>query len=275
VPLVNDAYTEGAENFAITLNNPSGATLGPISTSTITINDDDVASNQNPIDQIPFFIRQHYIDFLGREPDPSAQAWQDILNNCAPGDSRCDRVEVSAGFFRSEEFQSRGYFIYRFYSAVGKIPRYAEFVPDFAKVSGYLSAQQLEQNKIAFVNEFMKRADFQTKYGSLVDPTEYVDALLKTLGISSHPNRTSWIGGLSNGSMTRAHVLRGIVETAEVYTKYYNEAFVIMQYFGYLGRDADISYLSWIETMNTTGGNYRVMIDGFLNSLEYRQKFGP
>jgi hypothetical protein len=275
VPLVNDAYTESAENFAITLINPLGATLGPVSTATITINDDDVASNQNPIDQTPFFIRQHYIDFLGREPDPSAQAWQDILNKCAPGDSRCDRIEVSAGFFRSEEFQSRGYFIYRFYSAVGKIPRYAEFVPDFAKVSGYLSAQQLEQNKISFVNEFMKRADFQTKYGSLVDPTEYVDALLKTLGMASHPGRTSWIGGLSNGSMTRAQVLRGIVETAEVYTKYYNEAFVIMQYFGYLGRDADISYLSWIETMNATGGNYRVMIDGFLNSLEYRQKFGP
>ena len=75
--------------------------------------------------------------------------------------------------------------------------------------------------------------------------------------------------------MTRAEVLRGIVDSAEVYTTYYNEAFVIMQYFGYLRRDADISYLSWIKTMNGTGGDYRVMIDGFLNSLEYRQKFGP
>ncbi len=53
------------------------------------------------------------------------------------------------------------------------------------------------------------------------------------------------------------------------------EAFVIMQYFGYLRRSADISYLNWIQTMNSNGGDYRVMINGFLNSQEYRQRFGP
>jgi hypothetical protein len=48
-----------------------------------------------------------------------------------------------------------------------------------------------------------------------------------------------------------------------------------MQYFGYLRRTADASYLSWIQTMNSTGGDYRTMINGFMNSSEYRRRFGP
>ena len=70
-------------------------------------------------------------------------------------------------------------------------------------------------------------------------------------------------------------MLRALVESAEVFFKYFNEAFVIMQYFGYLRRTADASYLDWINTMNSTGGNYRIMINGFMNSAEYRRRFGP
>ncbi|MBA2732262.1 MAG: DUF4214 domain-containing protein [Acidobacteria bacterium] len=203
-----------------------------------------------------------------------------MLNNC-PSSGKdvngnfCDRIEVSAGFFRSPEFQDRGYFIYRFYSLVGKIPLYDEFMPDLAKVSGFLSTQQLEANKAAFVNEFMTRQDYQTRYGSISDSSAYVTALLQTVGLPNHPGKAGWIAGLTNGSLTRAQVLRSLVESGEVYQKYYNEAFVIMmQYFGYLRRSADISYLQWIGTINGTG-DYRVMINGFLNSAEYRQRFVP
>ena len=73
--------------------------------------------------------------------------------------------------------------------------------------------------------------------------------------------------------MTQAQVLRALVESSEVYQKYYNEGFVIMQYFGYLRRDADGSYVNWIQTMNNTNGDYRTMINGFVNSLEYRGRF--
>ena len=43
------------------------------------------------------------------------------------------------------------------------------------------------------------------------------------------------------------------VESPEVFAKYQNEAFVVMQYFGYLRRTADASYTKWIETMNANG----------------------
>jgi hypothetical protein len=49
---------------------------------------------------------------------------------------------------------------------------------------------------------------------------------------------------------------------------------VVMQYFGYLRRDPDAFYLDWIGIMNRNPANYRGMVDGFMNSAEYRQRFG-
>jgi hypothetical protein len=280
VPIVDDAYAEGNETFLISLSNAVGTTLGATSMAIVTILENDNTNGVNPIDGVDFFIRQQYIDFLGREPEPAGlDGWRNVLINCGTTVAQpCDRIEVSAGFFRSEEFQSRGYFIYRFFSALGRIPLSHEFYPDFAKVSGFLSNDQLEANKAAYVNEVMARAEFQTKYSSTFgNPTAYVDALLQTVGLPGHPTRTTWINHLNanNTSQTRGEVLRALVESQQVYDKYYNEAFVIMQYFGYLRRTADISYLDWINTMNQTNGDYRIMINGFMNSNEYRKRFGP
>jgi hypothetical protein len=278
--LTEDSLVEGDEALTVTLSNPVGATLGAQSMAQITITDNDNnPAVPNAIDDVPNFVRQHYHDFMNREPDSVGfQGWQDTLNNCPPSgkDSNgnfCDRTEVSAGFFRSEEFQTRGYFIYRFYSAVGRVPLYESFMPDYAKVNGFLSAQELETNKAAFVQEFMTRSDYQNLYGSITDNDAYVTAVLNTLGLPNHSRKVEWVTAL-NGGAPRAQVLRSVIEDGEAYQKYYNEAFVIMQYFGYLRRSADISYLNWIQTMNQTGGDYRIMINGFLNSIEYRGRFG-
>ena len=133
-------------------------------TAAVTINDNDATTGPNPIDQTAFFVRQHYIDFLAREPDPGGfQGWQDVINNCPPGNTTCDRIHVSGGFFQSPEFQQRGYFVYRFYPvAIGRKPDYAEFIPDLASVSGFLSDAQLEAARVAFVNDFMTRPNFVT-----------------------------------------------------------------------------------------------------------------
>ena len=190
----------------------------------------------NPIDCAEFFVRQQYLDFLGREPEPAGfNGWLNILNNCGVTVPQpCDRIEVSSAFFRSPEFQGRGYFIYRFYPTIGKVPIYSDWVPDFARVSGFLTDQQLEAAKAAFVTDFMARPEFQSRYASTFsNPTAYVDALLQTVGLPNHPSRQSWINSLAgnNTTTTRAQVLRSLVESNEVYQKYYNEAFVVMQYF--------------------------------------------
>jgi hypothetical protein len=274
IPVVDDSYAENGENFVITLSNPAGTQLGAPSTTIVQISDNETSNGPNPIVGTAFFVRQHYIDFLGREPDPGGfQAWQDTINNCPAGNTTCDRIHVSGNFFQSPEFQARGYFVYRFYPvAFGRKPDYAEFIPDLARVSGFLSDTQLEAAKVAFVNEFINRQAFAATYNGLSN-TQYVDTLLATAGVTSS-NRDFWIAALGNGTRTRATVLRDISESIEVYNKYYNQAFVVMQYFGYLRRDPDASYLNWIQELDTTG-NSRNMINGFVNSLEYRFRFGP
>jgi hypothetical protein len=119
----------------------------------------------------------------------------------------------------------------------------------------------------------MARPAFVTAYGGLTD-TQYVDTLLNTAGVAPHQFRDFWIAALGNGTRTRATVLRDIAESGEVSQKYFNQAFVVMQYFGYLRRDPDASYLDWIQELNTTG-NSRNMINGFVNSAEYFLRFGP
>ncbi|HYY58642.1 MAG TPA: PQQ-dependent sugar dehydrogenase, partial [Pyrinomonadaceae bacterium] len=278
--IVDDVFVEGAETFNIKLSNPtSGAALGTTNVASVKINDNgnDVANAANPIDATAFFVRQHYIDFLNREPEPQGfNAWQDILNNCAPGNTACDRVEVSSGFFRSPEFRERGYFVYKFYAAsLGRspaFPHYSEFIPDLAKVSGFQSPQELEASKAAFAQEFVTRTEFRSRYNGTTNQG-YVDLLLQAAGVSS-TQRDGWIAALNNNTKSRARVLREVMESPEVDAKFFVESFVVMQYFGYLRRDPDGLYLNWIQTMNADPNNYRQMVNGFMNSLEYRHRFG-
>jgi FG-GAP-like repeat/Calx-beta domain/Carboxypeptidase regulatory-like domain len=274
IALINDAYAEGTENFTVTLSNPVGGSMGAQTNATVMIMDNDSTTGPNPIDNTAFFVRQQYLDFLGREPDPPGEAaWISSINNCPPNDTTCDRIHVSQLFFQSAEFQQRGYFVYRFYPvSFGRKPDYDEFVPDLASVSGFLDDSQLEAAKVAFIAEFMARPTFVSAYNSL-NNTLYVDALLNTAGVTL-ASRQQMIDGLNARTLTRAQVLRQIAESNEVATKYFNQAYAVMEYFGYLRRQPDAFYLDWIAHLNG-GGTPRSMVTGFVNSAEYRQRFGP
>ena len=274
IALINDSYAEGTENFTVTLSNPVGGSIGAQTNATVTIVDNDSTTGPNPIDNTAFFVRQQYLDFLGREPDPPGEAaWISSINNCPPNDTTCDRIHVSQLFFQSAEFQQRGYFVYRFYPvSFGRKPDYDEFVPDLASVSGFLDDSQLEAAKVAFIAEFMARPAFVSAYNSL-NNTLYVDTLLNTAGVTL-ASRQQLIDGLNARTLTRAQVLRQIAESNEVAIKYFNQAYAVMEYFGYLRRQPDAFYLDWIAYLNG-GGTPRGMVIGFVNSAEYRQRFGP
>ena len=282
IPIVNDALVEGNETFTLTLSGASGAGLGT-ATSTITINDNDAApANQNPIDDIPFFVTQQYIDFLGRLPDQTGfNNWVATLNGCPNGgfgefdNPGCDRVHVSAGFFLSAEFQGRGYFAYRFYEvALDRRPTYAEFVPDLAIVGGPQSPESEVLSKASYTEAWTQRQEFKNRYDALSN-SAYVNAL-ETNAEVTVANKAALVAALDNGQMTRGEVLRNIVESQVVADKFFNRAFVTMQYFGYLRRDPDtVGFQNWLDTLNADPNNFRHMIFGFLFSTEYRQRFGP
>src|SRR5438132_3166838 len=66
----------------------------------------------NPIDCADFFVRQHYRDFLNREPDDAGLAfWTNEITSCG-ADAQCieaKRINVSAAHFLSLDFQQTGY----------------------------------------------------------------------------------------------------------------------------------------------------------------------
>ncbi|HLR06730.1 MAG TPA: hypothetical protein VK117_13020, partial [Pyrinomonadaceae bacterium] len=130
---------------------------------------------------------------------------------------------------------------------------------------------QLEAAKAKFVDDFMSRPLFAAQYNGLSN-SAYVDALINTAAVNL-ANRQALVDGLSAGTLTRAQVLRQIAESGEVYQKYYNQAFVVMEYFGYLRRDPDALYLNWIQVLDANPADSRHMVNGFVSSTEYRNRF--
>lgn len=282
VPIVNDVLVEGNETFTVTLSGVTGANLGT-STATVTIVENDTApASQNPIDGIDLFVTQQYIDFLGRLPDSTGFAnWVATLGGCPNGgfgefdNPHCDRVHVSAGFFLSVEFQGRGYFAYRFYEvALDRRPTYAEFVPDMAQVGGPQSPESEVLSKAAYTDAWTQRTEFKNRYDAMTN-TAYVNALEANAEVTL-PDKAALVAALNSGEKTRGEVLREIVELNSVADRFFNRAFVSMQYFGYLRRDPDtVGFQNWLNTLNADPSNFRHMIFGFLFSTEYRQRFGP
>ncbi|HEX8127745.1 MAG TPA: Calx-beta domain-containing protein [Pyrinomonadaceae bacterium] len=283
VPLVDDIFVEGDQFYDLVLTGVTGATLGAQATSRVTITDNDTAQSPdapNPIDGARFFVRMHYLDFLGREPEAAGwDAWVGVWNTCPDinRDERCDRITISSAFFRSQEFQMRGFFIYRFYRAsFNRRPTYAEFVRDTARITGQTLAE-IDASKDAFAQAWMQRADFRAAYFSTGGAdSDYVSRLIANTGatLTGNVTRATLEADLRENRRTHAGVLRAIVDHPNVEAALYNEAFVTMQYFGYLKRDPEEEgFQNWMRVINR-GDGYRVMVHGFVNSVEYRARFG-
>ena len=306
--LINeDMYLEGNETFTLTLSNPAGGVLGSQSSTTITIQDDSPETVTNPIDDNQNFVYMHYHDFLNREPDSAGLAfWTNDLAACG-NDQACliaRRSDVSAAFFLSIEFRETGYLVYRMYkTSYGNLPnmpvpvRFAEFMPDREEIGRGVVVNQagweqvLESNKQAFAAHFVQRARFVSAFPTSLTPAQYVDALFANgMVLPSATDRQSAIdefgGALTSVDLAaRARALRRVAENLPLAQQEFNSAFVLMQYFGYLRRDPNTSpeptldyqgYNFWLNKLNQFNGNYNnaEMVKAFLNSAEYRQRFG-
>ncbi len=132
--------------------------------------------------------------------------------------------------------------------------------------------------KTQFSVDFTARPAFVSAYSFPNTPMgnqQYVDALLNTAAVTlPTATRQALIDGLNNGTLTRAGVLRQIVESQQVSDKYNHQAFAVMEYFGYLRREPDSAYQVWIQVLDQSN-DPRGMVTGFVTSTEYRQRFGP
>ncbi|MDQ5838107.1 MAG: DUF4214 domain-containing protein, partial [Acidobacteriota bacterium] len=209
-------------------------------------------------------------------------------------------VDTSAAFFLSIEFQDTGYFVYRVYkSAFSNLPgkpvpvNFQQFFPDTQGIGRGVVVgvgnwqQQLDANKSAYALAFVQRPDFQAAHGAQ-DATTYVNSLFANAGVTpTDAERNAAISAFNNaggGNAGRAAALRSVAESASVTNALKNEAFVLMQYFGYLRRNPDDppdlnfdGYNFWLTKLNQFGGNYIAaeMVKAFLSATEYRSRFGP
>jgi hypothetical protein len=256
--------------------------INKLELSDVLITYGDVA---NPIDFTSYMVRQQYVDFLDREPDESgADFWSNEIASCG-SDAQCveaKRINVSAAFFLSIEFQQTGYYVYRLYKAsYGRVPMRLEFLPDRTSIAGGLIVGEagweakLAGNKQAFLQGWVQRPDFQSRYGALSNE-QYLDTLIANLGVIITPaERDDLVQDMLRGA-SRADVLAKLIENPTFTRAEFNSAFVLMQYFGYLGRDPDQGgYNFWLNKLNQFDGNYinAEMVRAFLSSIEYRQRF--
>ena len=299
---------DGTVNFSVATN----ISVFP-RTANVTIAGHQFTVNQfggaaiNSIDGTDFFVRQHYLDFLNRDPDPSGFAfWGDSINSCG-FDPQCfevKRINASGAFFLSIEFQQTGYLVYRTYKAAyGNLPdapvpiSFNEFLGDTQQIGQGVIVNQtdweqlLENHKQAFFAAFVQRTRFTSEYPFSLMPDQFVDQLFLKAGLTpSATERQAAISEFGAAADTsdisaRARVLRRVAENATLLQQEFNRAFVLMQYFGYLRRNPNDSpepglnfdgYNFWLSKLNQFHGNFveAEMVKAFLSSTEYRQRFG-
>jgi hypothetical protein len=247
--------------------------------------DPDSVISGNPLDTSDYFVRQHYLDFLGREPDESGfNFWSDQILECG-ADANCverRRINVSAAYFLSIEFQQTGGLVDGLYRAsYGRTPHYAEFTPDAGVIAANVIvgrqnwAQQLETNKQAFVDAWVQRGAFRAAYDGLSN-SAFVETLIAHTEGGFNGDRDALVNGLNSDTLTRAKVLRQIAENEGFQSAKSNQMFVMMEYFGYLRRDPDAAgYQFWLGKLNQFGGNFEQaeMVKAFIVSGEYRARF--
>jgi uncharacterized protein (TIGR03118 family) len=202
--IVNDNFVEGDETIDLALSNPTGVGVGlgsPNAAELKIVDNDSLPPTTNPIDSSAFFVRQHYLDFLNREPDTAGlNFWVDQIESCG-ADAACRdlrRINVSGAFFLSIEFQKTGLEAYTTHrAAFGNLAfgppvpvLYGTFERDTQALGkDYVVGQpgadaQLEANTQAFFNDFVTRPQFVDKYPSTLTNDQYVDNLLITAGLS-------------------------------------------------------------------------------------------
>jgi hypothetical protein len=237
----------------------------------------------NPLDTPEFFVRQQYVDLLGREPDEGGfNYWSEQILACG-SDAGCihtRRLEVAAAFFIEAEFQRTGSFLYGLYkSALGRQPFYQEFSVDRVQL---IDGPNLEAIKQAFAESFVQRPEFLAKYQAHATAESFVDALLRsvqqTSGVDLSSQRAELISRYNAGtslSQSRSLALRSASESPEFRQGEYNPAFVLTEYFGYLRREPDRGgYAFWLDVLNNrVPGNYRSMVCAFITSAEYQRRF--
>jgi hypothetical protein len=269
-------------DYTIRLQSNSGETA--FVPGAITIDPAATAALANPVDDLRFFINQHYLDLAGREPDQiTVEKLLIQLTQCGRGDClRGRRVDVSAALFLENDLAATGVFLNGLYTAgFGRRPKFAEFESDRAALTNH--SAEIERSRMAFLLAFVQRAEFKRRYPATMKPAEFVDAVLLSLaqnaGVELSSERNNLIAMVDDASAGRAAVLAKVISQQALMDAQYNQSLIMAHYFAYLRRDPDESgFATWMNSVKNKplrdADTARSVTCGFLNSTEYQKRFG-
>jgi len=174
------------------------------------------------------------------------------------------------------------------------IIRFKEFLADAQRIGEGVQVgvgnwmQQLEDNKNAYVLEFVQRQRFVDGYPITMTADEFVTKLDQNAGgvlsVSEKAQLVALLGATPQDVTKRGAVIRAVAENSGLRNAELNRAFVLLQYFGYLRRNADDpqdvnfgGWKFWLDKLDQFHGNFidAEMVKAFIVSGEYRSRFGP
>ena len=219
-----------------------------------------------PFDSEAAFIRQLYLDFLGREADQAGlDYWTGITN-----DDGSNIDEITRSFMFSAEFNPRRA-ITRLYLA------FFDRAPDlggFDYWAGQINSGQANLDTIS--QSFVMSPEFISSYGSLSD-RDFIRLVYNNV-LVRQPDQAGydfWLGEMANG-MTRGELMTQFSESPEFVQNTRPAVDVILTYRGMLDRVPDASgFVFWLGQIANDQNAVLSLITGFYNSPEYAGRIIP
>jgi uncharacterized protein (TIGR03118 family) len=276
INIVSDRFVEGDEVIDLVLSNPAGTGvgLGSPNASVLKIVDNDTVPGTNPIDVTSFFVRQHFLDFLKREPSTADMTyWSGIIDACGTNTTcrTAKRNEVSSRFMLlAESVDSTGLVFRLERAALGGDPLYGDVM--------LLTQVKRDRGTNEMLHVLVTNPRFVAAYGSASNTT-FVNTLDTQSGYAfSTTKKNAWISALNGATLTRAQVLLQLAQDAGYQTLVRNRWIVLSGYWAYFRRDPDKSGFNTRYALIKAGGGNPLtsgLTNDFVTSGEYRQRFGP
>ena len=210
------------------------------------------------------FVKQQYLDFLGRDGDDAGIAfWTAELTNGTQ-----NRADCVNSFVFSEEFQQKVAPVSRLFLA------YFMRIPDTSGLQFWINEKLNGKTINTISDSFAASTEFINTYGSL-DNTAFVNLVYSNLFDRSADTGgfNYWKGQFDNSIDTRGNVMASFSESTENVSLTQSNIRVISFYYGMLRRAPDQGgYDFWVNELKI-GKSPNDLINGFIGSTEYQQRF--
>src|SRR6266404_4044009 len=238
------------------------------------------AGGKSSIDKPSFFVETQYEDFFNRQGDSDGIGfWTARLLFCGKDESckRERRTAVSAAFLTAPEFEKSAFLIYRIYrAALARAPSFVEFKRDRATIE---SEFHLDETTMSFFKDWTELSEFKNKYPRDMSGSAFVDALLATVNRTSNLDlkaRRESLIEMSERGAQRYEILKSIAEDETFSNAEWHSGHLTLAFFCYLHRDPDSARFAYWQNRfkETTKGDFEAMVQEFIESEEYRSRFG-